>query len=183
MQWDDVANLGYYRETFQRGAFKDRADETVMLIGHDKGIPLASIYGETLSLREDKIGLKFQANLSEDSQRAQEVLIAVERKDLTDVSIGFSMRGEKQSEYTIIEEDDYIMYKIIRVASLNEVSFVYKGAYPKAKIDRAEVDQDSVIKVHVEDYLSELRAEESRKNSIQARIRMFSAKLNYSKRN
>ena len=178
MQWNDEADLGYVRETFEPGSFKGRMDSTVMLIGHDRGIPLASVNGETLSLREDKKGLLFRASLSEDSQRAIEVLVAVERGDLTDVSIGFSMYPK--GEYTIQEGDKEksVLYKILRVASLNEVSFVYRGAYPKAKINRSEVNKDSVIQVHVQDYLSECRAEEMRVKSLNARIKIHSAKLN-----
>ena len=158
MRWDDEADLGYIREKFMKGAFKGRMDSTVMLIGHDRGIPLASINGETLELREDEKGLLFRAQLNKDSQRANEVILAIERKDLTDVSVGFSMRpGGEHSWVEADKKNPTPLYKIHKVGALNEVSFVYKGAYPKAKIKRDAESKNSVIKDHYLEYRARQR--------------------------
>lgn len=177
MRWDDEADLGWFRETFEKGAFKGRMDDTVFLIGHDRGIPLASVNGDTLSLREDEKGLYFRVELSEESQRANEVLIAIERNDLTDVSVGFSLSPD--GEYKITEDKEKsTLYTILRVASLNEISFVYRGAYPKAKIARAEqLYQDygdtekSVLLDQLEKSRSAIRATELRMRNHSARLR------------
>jgi len=67
-----------------------------LLLAHDTGIPLASQRNSSLSLGADRIGLHFEATLP-NSDRGREVHAAVQRQDLSGVSIGFRIRKDQWS--------------------------------------------------------------------------------------
>lgn len=139
LRWDDYADLGYLREKFERGAFPEEVREnTKQLIAHQPGIPLGNVAASTLGFKEDKKGLYFENKLNEDSVRAQEIILAVQRGDLTDVSIGFSLSGGKwrieRDDNEDEDEREPDTFIVERVGLLRELSYVDMGAYPSAKI-------------------------------------------------
>lgn len=144
LRWDEIIDLYWFRETFEKGAFPEETrTETKSLIAHQPGIPLANVRAETMEVSESKEGLEFAATLSENSHRANDVLDAIERGDLTDVSIGFSLEGGKwrweidDREEDGLDEDEEKESDLLvveRVGLLREISFVDMGAYSSAKI-------------------------------------------------
>jgi len=67
-----------------------------LLLAHDTGIPLASQRNSSLALGADTVGLHFDATLP-DTARGREVYSAVQRQDLSGVSIGFRIRQDEWS--------------------------------------------------------------------------------------
>jgi HK97 family phage prohead protease len=85
---------GTFTETMLPGAFSRslsmRSDKIHLLVAHG-GVPLASTKSGTLRLTEDKRGLRVEADLAPESPLAQTVISAVQRGDMDEMSIGFSV--------------------------------------------------------------------------------------------
>ena len=120
--------LGEYRETIAPGAFKRAlADQqsVPLLINHDAAaIPLARFPG-TMTLSEDKRGLRVEASLDPASPAAASAISALRRKDLRAMS--FSFRA--------VQEDWTADYgeRTVRAADLYDVAIVTTPAYPGAE--------------------------------------------------
>jgi HK97 family phage prohead protease len=83
--------MGSYNETMRSGCFKrtlGSGNTIPLLVNHD-GIPIASTGGGTMTLSEDKRGLKVDANLDRRQSLANDVCIALDRGDLTKMSFSF----------------------------------------------------------------------------------------------
>lgn len=105
---------GGYTETVARGAFAkalQESDDTRLLVNHD-GLPLARTASGTLHLsevtdpltdpqRKGQTGLWMEANLDSDSPLAQEVISALNRGDLDQMSFAFQVTKDSWSpDYT-----------------------------------------------------------------------------------
>jgi len=84
-----------FREVIAPGAFKrsiSSGDPIFLLVNHDtNGIPLASTASGTLSLTEDEVGLRMEANLDPNNPRAQELTSALSRGDISKMSFAFTV--------------------------------------------------------------------------------------------
>lgn len=89
--------LGDYTEIIEPGSFaktlKENADVRY-LINHE-GIPLARTASGTMSLKEDSTGLRVHASLDSRMTLANDLVIAIGRGDLTEMS--FAFRAVKQT--------------------------------------------------------------------------------------
>lgn len=127
----DVAGL--FTETIARGAAAKSAQEADVrfLVNHD-GIPLARTKSGTMSLRSDDVGLLVRAELSAESTVASDVLDAMRRGDLDEMSFAFSVvRGEWSPDYS---------ERTIREVKLYDVSVVTYPANPATHAQIAEPD-------------------------------------------
>lgn len=81
---------GMFREQFSAGSFsKTIAEADVrMLVNHDSAMPLARTKSGTLRLSEDKRGLVVEADMAPTSY-AVDLAISLERRDVSQMSIGF----------------------------------------------------------------------------------------------
>lgn len=89
--------LGEYTEVIEPGAFAKtlaEKDDVRLLFNHD-GIPLARTVSGTLDLSEDAAGLLTKATLDSRMSVANDVVIAMSRGDLSEMS--FAFRVIKQS--------------------------------------------------------------------------------------
>jgi len=140
VRWNELSvDLGGFRERFQRGAFTESlaTDDTVfMLRSHDMSRPVASTSSGTLTLREDRIGLAFDATLP-DGGDAGDLAATVKRRVLTRMSFAFAT--ERASDETF-QEIDGALIRTIKRAKLFEVSPVTFPAYPTTSI-RSVADQ------------------------------------------
>lgn len=84
--------LGSYQETVMRGAFASAITRSdVRLLQDHEGTPLARTKSGTLRISEDSRGLRVEADLDPASPRAQEVLSAIRRGDLDQMSFAFTV--------------------------------------------------------------------------------------------
>lgn len=128
--------LGEYDETIEKGAFaktlSERSDVR-LLLNHD-GLPLARTSSGTMTLSEDDRGLHVSAQLDRRSNLTNDVAVAMERGDLTEMSFAFSAtRQEWNQDYT---------QRTIREVKLYDVSVVTYPANPAttAKLRSADLD-------------------------------------------
>lgn len=129
--------LGEYDETIERGAFAktlQERDDVRLLLNHD-GMPLARTSSGTMTLAEDDRGLRVVAELDRRSTLTNDVAVAMERGDLTEMSFAFSVtRQEWNEDYT---------ERFIRELKLFDVSVVTYPANPAttAKLRAADLEQ------------------------------------------
>lgn len=121
----------WYRtyEVIAPGAFKNAvsSSEIVLLLNHDANHVLGRTKAGTLSVWEDDKGLPFEGNLP--SNRA-DVAESVERGDLYQCSFAFTIK-----RYEIEERgDDEILYRILEVDKIYDVSIVTYPAYPETSV-------------------------------------------------
>jgi HK97 family phage prohead protease len=89
--FDDVADLGEFTESIDRGAFRKAlasAPNIPLLVEHDPTKLLATTRSGTLKLTEDTKGLRVQADVA-DTQLGRDVRTLVKRGDVYGMSFGF----------------------------------------------------------------------------------------------
>jgi len=82
LPWTEYVRRGAFRKTINDGA------DVRLLIDHE-GIPLARTKSGTLTLTEDEIGLRVEAQLDETNPDAMRVISALRRGDLSQMSFAF----------------------------------------------------------------------------------------------
>jgi HK97 family phage prohead protease len=95
-----IADLGQFRETIQRGAFKNTLasdTEILFLFNHDDSLLLGRRSAGNLTLTEDEIGLKFSCSLA-DTSVAKDVYENLKAGNLRECSFGFYADGEQWSK-------------------------------------------------------------------------------------
>lgn len=132
--FDAEANIGgYFREVIRKGAFKNalkRGDDVVFLINHD-GLPLARTRSGTLSLEEDKKGLKMRAELEPSDPDVQRIVPKMQRGDLDKMSFAF---GIDQETWTDRDDDNELPLREITEVRLYDVAIVTTPAYDQTEI-------------------------------------------------
>ena len=123
--FDELADIGgMFTEQFAQGAFRDavRADDVVFLVNHE-GLPLGRTRAGTLTLKEDKRGLKMRSELDGDDPDVRALVPKMRRGDLDKMSIAF--RATKQEWDDAAEPP----HRTITRAQLFDVSVVTTPAY------------------------------------------------------
>lgn len=126
--FDQLTDLGYYKEKIDRHAF-DNADmkDCVLKYNHEDGFPiLARTRNKSLELSVDEHGLKIRAKLI-DTDHNKEVYKMVKEGLLDKMSFGFSVR-KNEWDY----END--IRTITEVSKLFDVSIVDFPAYDGTEI-------------------------------------------------
>ena len=91
--FNDVTDLGYFREQIAVGAFDGHlADDVRLLINHT-GVPLARTTNGTLRLSVDETGLRYEAQLA-DTQEGRDLYTLIKRGDISQSSFAFSIEEE-----------------------------------------------------------------------------------------
>lgn len=95
----DVGGPFGWTEVVAPGAFTRAIDESqdVRLLVNHEGLPLARTTSGTLTLTEDRTGLRVDATLDPADPDVQALLPKMRRGDLDQMSIAFVARGEKWS--------------------------------------------------------------------------------------
>lgn len=119
-------NLGGFRETIKRGAFRNVLDQDVrLLVNHDPNLLLAR--GDSLELTEDPTGLHVRAKIRADLSYARDLRINLEEGNVTQMSFAFGSDVEDDWDE---DEDGRLIRTIKRFGSLFDVSPVTFPAYP-----------------------------------------------------
>lgn len=121
---------GMFREKFLPGAFADAIgrDDVVFLVNHE-GLPLARTRSKTLTLEEDKHGLRMATTLDPEDPDVKAIAGKMKRGDLDKMSIAFFPEVQ-----TWDESDPENPLRTISRASLYDVSVVTTPAYDGTEI-------------------------------------------------
>ena len=123
--FDEEADIGgMFREVIAPGAFTDAIgrDDVVFLVNHE-GLPLARTRSGTLTLEQDKRGLKMSTMLDPEDPDVRSIVGKMKRGDLDKMS--FAFRADVQEW----DDSEDIPLRTIRSASLYDVSVVTTPAY------------------------------------------------------
>ena len=91
------ANIGgFFMERVAPGAFSRaiKEDDVRALFNHDPNIVLGRNRAGTLSLSEDATGLRYEV-VPPDTQAARDLMVSIERGDISQGSFGFSVRKQE----------------------------------------------------------------------------------------
>lgn len=125
--------LGEFEERMHPGVVSDvltQNQDVRFLFDHD-GLPLARTTSGTMTLIDGDTSLRFMANLDLRQQLANDLVIAIERGDISQMSCGFVVANDEWS-------DDYTQRDIYRFQQMFDVSAVTYPASPTTNISIAQ---------------------------------------------
>lgn len=126
-RFNDVTDLGFFKERIQRGAFDNvLSDDVRFLLNHD-GMPLARTTNGTLKMEVREEGLWTRAELN-DTQAARDVYAAVRRGDISQMSFAFTIAEDAH-------DTDANLRTITKVKRMYDVSAVSFPAYPTTTLE------------------------------------------------
>jgi HK97 family phage prohead protease len=133
LPWTEYVRRGAFRKTINDGA------DVRLLIDHE-GVPLARTKSGTLTLEEDEIGLRVEAQLDEANPDAARVISALKRGDLSQMSFAFRTVKDAWSENRTIRD--------LKEVQLFDVSVVTYPAYEEtvAELRRANHTTPDTVK-------------------------------------
>lgn len=122
---------GSFREAILPGAFSQSLMENDIraLFDHNSGYVLGRNKAGTLSLTEDERGLRVEIE-PPDTQWAQDLLVSVERGDISQMSFGFNVRTEEWQH-----QADGSELRVLKNIDLHEVSIVAFPAYQQTSVN------------------------------------------------
>lgn len=133
-------NLGGFREIIHEGAFDDVLEDDVRaLFNHDSNLILGRS-PKTLNLSVDSRGLVFKYE-SPDTTYARDLLVSLERGDVTQSSFGFRISSVDGSEWVEDEETGALTRHIKKISRLFDVSPVTFPAYPQTDVAKRSLDK------------------------------------------
>lgn len=138
-------NLGGFRERIAPGAFAQsaKADDVRALFNHDPNFVLGRNKAGTLKLSEDERGLAIRI-VPPDTSFARDLMVSLERRDITQMSFGFSVLVDGQQW----EEDaDGMVIRTLTNVRLYDVSPVTFPAYPQTDVAVRELRDWQAAKV------------------------------------
>lgn len=160
----------WFKETIKAGTFTralQKNDSIPMLLEHDWDKQIAHTANGTLELREDAIGLRFDAVVDEDTFNE------IQRRNITSCSFGFKVNEQQYESINPKMEKRYISN-----IDLFEVSLVANPAYVGSLVEQRNMEQaledmdkeevETVIETveeNKEELVEEVRAEDKEEES------------------
>ena len=135
--WDRPTRIGAFSEVVRRGAFSEHlasGADVFLLAHHDFTQPLARTGNHSLQLREDGIGLAFEAALPE-TRAADDILALARTNTIAGASIGFRVPAGGD---VWVSRDR----RELRQLELIEVSAVTVPAYPETTVSARSANAD-----------------------------------------
>jgi hypothetical protein len=125
-------DLGGFREQIAPGAFAEaiKTDDVRALFNHNADLILGRNLAGTLKLAEDARGLAIELD-PPDTQAGRDLLVSMERGDVTQMSFGFSVRPNGQNWG---KDDTGQVVRTITRVRLFDVSPVVYPAYPQTDV-------------------------------------------------
>lgn len=147
---------GPFRETMRSGAFNDalaRKPDVLMKYQHNNlSLPTGRTTAGTLQLGTDTRGLTYR-NALPDNELGRPIYDAIERRDITGVSISFRVVGAKNEKWS----EDGSSREVFVAALGSEISYVDHPAYEattatalRSLAEAAGVDGDELVRVFEE---------------------------------
>ncbi|MFW6226273.1 MAG: HK97 family phage prohead protease, partial [bacterium] len=126
-----------YYEIIEKGAFQNAISErqdVLFLINHNMNdLPLARVSNNTLFLREDEKGLYFEAHLNAEMTQTKDLINAIKRKDIFQMSFAYTVKDYEVKEN--INDQGHDEFIVKSVNRLYEVSAVSIPAFVEALIE------------------------------------------------
>lgn len=122
--------FGPYTEIMSATAFDETlaAEPDVAFLVNHRGVTMARTTNGTLQLEADALGLKSRAFVNPKRQDVRDLIVAVDDKDITEMSFAFMIEDGEWSE-------DYMTFRINRVdIDRGDVSAVNYGANPYTSV-------------------------------------------------
>lgn len=139
--FNQVANIGPFKEVIDPGAFDGHlTDDVRLLLNHD-GAPMARTINDTLELTTDEHGLKYRAVLV-DTQQSRDMYAMIKRGDISQSSFAFTIENEER-------QSDGVR-RIMQVGSILDVSPVTVPAYPTTDVNARSKGTETVTESKVE---------------------------------
>jgi HK97 family phage prohead protease len=135
LPWTEFVRRGAFRKTIKDGA------DVRLLIDHE-GVPLARTKSGTLTLTEDEVGLRIEAELDETNPDAAKIISALRRGDLSQMSFAFQTVKDAWSQDRQVRE--------LKEVRLYDVSVVTYPAYEQTVAELRNANNtvtDTVIAV------------------------------------
>jgi len=124
--FDDITDLGYFKERIARGAFDGVMEDDVRLLINHAGVPLARTTNGTLDLEVDETGLRYTARLA-DTTEGRDLYKLIKRGDISQSSFAFTIADEDYDRKANLRT-------ITKMGSLLDVSPVTYPAYPTTTV-------------------------------------------------
>lgn len=129
-------NLGGFREKIRVGAFDNvLTDDVRVLFNHNSDLILARTTANTARIGVDSTGLPFDYD-SGDHSYSRDLIISMERGDVTQASFGFIVGEDQWDE----DDDGRLVRTIIKIKRLFDVSPVTFPAYPDTDVAKRSMD-------------------------------------------
>lgn len=126
-------DLGGFREIITPGAFRsvlDNKPDIRALINHDTGRVIGRTAAGTLSLEEDRTGLRFNVSLPP-TPEGNALYTSIQRGDISGASFGFRLDYE---DYDVSFQGEELIREIRNIAQLYEISVVTFPAYRATEV-------------------------------------------------
>lgn len=168
--YDDFTDMGWYRETIDKGAL-DNTDlkDVRLLVNHNTDmIPLArsrnNNSNSTMQLSVDDDGMTIRANLdTENNADAKSLYSATERGDISGMSFMFMVDEDRWEDI----DSDYPTRHILGISKVFEVSAVTWPAYESTSLEsRGLAEALDSAKASLENVRAEKREIERQKQRI-----------------
>ena len=129
--FNEYADIGWFQERIMPGAFKSsiKKDDVRALFNHDPNYVLGRNKAGTLTLSEDEKGLAIKI-IPPDTQFARDLMILIERGDISQMSFAFQVLEEAWEYGKEKESDKRDLIKL----KLYDVSPVTYPAYPQTDV-------------------------------------------------
>jgi HK97 family phage prohead protease len=145
---NESKDLGGFRETIAPGAFtrslRENAD-VKCLFNHDPNKVLARTKSGTLTLAQDDRGLKFRAQLDQNSQMHRDIYASIKRADVNECSFAFRVAPNGQEWTNKTSGNDSYAARTLTDVDLVDVSAVCYPAYDNTSVDARSLFPDGEI--------------------------------------
>lgn len=134
-------NLGWFREQIKPGFFAEAIgrDDVRGLFNHDPNLVLGRSTTGSLKLEEDSQGLRMEID-PPDTQLARDLIVSIERRDVTGQSFSFSTLEDSWGE----DVDGNIIRTLVRIGRLYDVGPVTFPAYPQTDVALRDISAVAV---------------------------------------
>jgi len=139
--YESPTMIGRVREIIKRGAFTDavKSDDIRVLVNHDASLILGRSSSGTARFTTDDVGLRLECDLPE-TQAARDLIVSVERGDITGGSFGFRM-WDPADEHETFEVKDGVMTRELHKVHLLDAGPVTFPAYQATEIALRSMSQ------------------------------------------
>jgi len=129
-------DLGWFREKIEPGAFAEsiQIDDIRALWNHNSNYVLGRNKSGTLTLSEDAHGLKIDI-LPPDTQWARDLMVSIDRGDVTQMSFGFETLSDRWE--TVDKQEIRTLVKV-RLIDVSPVTF---PAYPNTEVGLRSLEE------------------------------------------